>query len=68
MQHEKYFCPHCKGEIEPGKILAHSRKKMTKTCVICAKEFIGETKSKYCSPACRAKGFRNNHKKDSKND
>lgn len=62
MQQEKYFCPHCGGEIDPGRILAHSRKKITKTCVICDKEFVGESKSKYCSPACRAKGYRNSKK------
>ncbi len=42
---------------ELARALAAQRRRLPKTCAVCGREFVGMTKSRYCSNACRVHAY-----------
>jgi hypothetical protein len=38
--------------------LSAQRKRVSKACVVCGREFVGFTKSRFCSNACKVREYR----------
>jgi predicted nucleic acid-binding Zn ribbon protein len=41
-----------------ARALSAHRKHVTKACVVCGREFVGLTKSRFCSNACKLRDYR----------